>query len=201
MAVIEAVETAAQAYERAPRLFGVPTGVRGLDELFFTVELEGGRPVKRTLGGIPYRSVLNVTGVPDTGKSLMAEQFAVKQASLGYPTCFVTVETPANFVAAGLRRRAEAMGVDWDSVRGRILLVDAASYRELREELPSLLKTLAHVIREYDVKNVVIDSITGLFEAREVMARSLVREVYNFLKRWGQTAILISQKRSAHGAE
>lgn len=202
MSVVErAIETAAKAYLRAPKLFGVPTGVEGLDDMFFTVEVEGGKPVKKPLGGIPYRSVLNLTGVPDTGKSLMVEQFAVTQASLGYPVCFVTVESPANFVAGGLKKRAEAMGVDWEEIKERIILVDAASYRELREELPTLLKTLAHVISEYDVKNTVVDSITGLFEAREVMARSIVREVFNFLKKWGQTAILISQKRSAHGAE
>ncbi len=196
-----AVETAAKAFARAPRLFGVPTGIEGLDEMFFTVELEGGRPVRRPLGGLPYRSVMNLTGVPDTGKSLMVEQFAAKQASMGYPVCFVTVESPASFVAAGLRKRAEAMGVDWDEVKERIVLIDAASYRELREEMPTLLKTMAHVIEGYDTKNVVIDSITGLFEAKEVMARSIVREIFNFLKRWGQTAILISQKRSSHGAE
>ncbi len=202
MSVVDrAVETAAKAFAKAPKLFGVPTGIEGLDEMFFTVELEGGRPVKRPLGGLPYRSVMNLTGVPDTGKSLMAEQFAVKQASMGYPVCFVTVESPANFVAAGLRKRAEAMGIDWEGVKERIILIDAASYRELREEIPTLLKTMAHVIESYDTKNVVIDSITGLFEAREVAARSIVREIFNFLKRWGQTAILISQKRSAHGAE
>ncbi len=190
-----------QGVRQGAQLFGVPTGIEGLDEMLFTVELEGGRPVKRPLGGLPYRSVTNLTGVPDTGKSLMVEQFAVKQASMGYPVCFVTVESPANFVAAGLRKRAEAMGVDWDEVKERIVLIDAASYRELREEIPTLLKTMAHVIEGYDTKNVVIDSITGLFEAREVAARSIVREVFNFLKRWGQTAILISQKRSSHVAE
>ncbi len=195
------VVTAAEALSAAPRMFGVPTGVRGLDELFFTVDLEGGEPVRRPLGGVPNRSVMNVTGVPDTGKSLLVEQFAVAQASRGGSVCFVTVESPAPFVAAGLRARAAAMGADPDGVLRRVILVDAASRGELREDLPSLLRTMERVYRSYGARFTVVDSVTGLFEAREVAARSVVREVFNFLKVRGQTALLVSQKRSSHGAE
>ncbi|RLG41613.1 MAG: KaiC domain-containing protein [Thermoproteota archaeon] len=197
----DAIELAEEAGKRAPKLFGVPSGVEGLDDLFYKVEFtdEGVRRVP--LGGYPYRAVMNITGVPDTGKSLMAEQFAVKQASLGYTTCFVTVESPSSFLARGLMQRSAAMGIGWEFVKRRIVIIDAASHKELREDLPTLLETIAFAIREYDVKSVTIDSITGLFEAREVLARSVVREVFNFLKSWGQTAILISQKRSGHREE
>ncbi|HDI53123.1 MAG TPA: KaiC domain-containing protein, partial [Candidatus Bathyarchaeota archaeon] len=47
----------------------------------------------------------------------------------------------------------------------------------------------------------VIDSITGLYEHREVMARQIVRMFFNFLKRWRQTGIFISQKRSAQASD
>jgi len=197
----EAVELADEAGKRAPKLFGVPSGVEGLDELFYKVEIteEG---IKRVpLGGYPYRAVVNITGVPDTGKSLIAEQFVVKQASLGYVTCFIRVESPSAFVARGLMQRSSAMGIDWESIKQSIVIIDAASYRELRDDIPSLLNTLAFAIKEYEVKSVAIDSITGLFEAKEVLARSIVREIFNFLKKWGQTAILISQKRSGHREE
>ncbi len=195
------VLTAGEAAKRVPKLFGVPTGVEGLDDMFFITELEDGIPKKIPLGGIPYRAVINVTGIPDTGKSLMAEQFTVKQASLGYPVVFVTVESPAPFVTQGLIQRANAMGIVWEDIEDNIVLVDAASSSRLREDIDVLLDTLAYAIREYDTKNVVIDSITGLFEAREMLARQIVRRVFNFLKKWGQTSILISQKRSSHEEE
>ena len=182
---------------RAPRLFGIPTGVEGLDELFYTVEIENGKVRKIPLGGYPYLSVLNITGIADTGKSLMAEQFAVKQASLGYKVCFVTVETPKEFLVQSLKYRATAMGILTEKVENNILIVDCASNTRLRENLDELLDTLAYAIREYDVKSVVIDSITGLYEAKEVLARSIVRKVYNFMKKWRQTCILVSQKRSS----
>ncbi len=195
---LDAVMTASEAYTKAPKLFGIPTGVEGLDDLFFTTEIEDGRPKKVPLGGIPHRAVINVTGIPDTGKSLFAEQFAVKQASLGYPVVFITVESPAPFVTQGLSQRAAAMGIEWSEVEDSIILIDAASSVKLREDVDALLDTLAYAIREYDTKSVVVDSITGLFEAREMLARSIVRRMFNFLKKWGQTGILISQKRSSH---
>jgi len=41
---------------------------------------------------------MNLTGVSDTGKSLMAEQFTVFRASRGDKVAFITVESPANVV-------------------------------------------------------------------------------------------------------
>ena len=182
---------------KAPRIFGIPSGVEGLDKLFFTVEMEEGRARKVPLGGYPYLSVMNITGIADTGKSLMAEQFAVKQASLGYRVLFVTVETPKEFLVQGLRQRAIAMGISPEDVERHIFIIDAATNHRLREDVEGLLDVVAYAIREYNIKSTIIDSITGLFEAKEVLARSIVRKVYNFMKKWRQTCLLISQKRSS----
>lgn len=194
----EAIFRPSEAAAKAPPLKGVPTGVPGLDELFFRVEWEKGRPVKKPLGGIPLGAVVNLTGMPDTGKSLMAEQFTIEQAALGERVCLVTVETPAPFVVQGLSERARAMGHEFSRLEDNIVLLDAASYHRLREDLPTLMDTLAHVYRTYQVSRTVIDSVTGLFEAREMMARSIVRGLYTFCKKWHQTAVFVSQKRSAH---
>ncbi|MCS7185459.1 MAG: KaiC domain-containing protein [Armatimonadetes bacterium] len=196
--VVESLTTLREAGKRAPKLFGIASGVEGLDNLFFTTEIQDGRPVKRPLGGFPSYAVVNITGVPDTGKSLMVEQFAVKQASMGYPVLFVTIESPAPFVASGLKQRATAMGIDYELVQDKIVLVDAASYSVLRHSLPTLLNTLAHAIKTYETKSLVVDSITGLYEAREMMARDIVRMLFNFAKKWRQTALFVSQKRSSH---
>ncbi|MCD6362538.1 MAG: KaiC domain-containing protein [Synergistetes bacterium] len=199
--VERALSLASDLKNKAPKLFGIASGVEGLDELFYSVELKNGKIVRKPLGGYPYRAVINLTGMPDTGKSLMAEQFAVKQASLGYPVCFVTVESPAPFLMQGLKIRSNAMGIKWEEVENKIAIIDAATYSILREDLPSLLKTIEKAIEEYEIKSVIVDSITGLYEAKEIMARSIVRKVFNFLKRFGQTGLLISQKRSSHEAE
>ena len=196
--VEEGIWVAEEAIKKAPRLEGVPTGVEGLDELFFKSEIREGKVVKVPLGGIPRYSVTNITGVSDTGKSLMVEQYTVKQAERGEPVAFITVESPAPFVTMGLRERATAMGIDFEKIKDKIILIDAASHATLRENIPNLLATLAHVIKTYKVKHTVIDSVTGLYEAKEMLARTIVRQLFNFMKKWYQTALFVSQKRSSH---
>ena len=196
--VVDAVETLKEAGKHAPKLFGIPTGIAGLDEMFFTTKVEGDKVKKVPLGGIPSLAVVNLTGVSDTGKSLMAEQFAITQASLGYAVCFVTVEAPSAFVAMGLRERARAMSIRWDEIEDRIILIDAATHSSLRDDIQTLMNTMEHAITTYNTKSIVIDSVTGLYEAREMMARSIVRKLFNFMKRHYQTAIFVSQKRSGH---
>lgn len=196
---VESVSLASELKEKVPHIVGVKSGVEGLDELFYTTFLtEDGKPVVRPLGGYPSRSVINITGIPDTGKSLMVEQFAVMQASLGNPVCFVTVEQPAPFLVHGLRQRAIAMGIDFSEIEDNLVIIDCASNSVLREDIPSLLNTLAYAIKTYKTKATVIDSVTGLFEAKEMMARQVVRALYNFMKKWYQTALFVSQKRSGH---
>jgi len=185
---------------RAPKLFGIPTGTR-LDEMFYKIEIENGKHVKKPLGGIPYLSVLNLTGVPDTGKSVLAEQFAITQANAGYKVLFVTVESPANFLYTALKHKAEVLGVDFKKIEQNIIVIDASENDELRENPKALIDTMAYAIREKKITNTIIDSITGLYEHKEVLARQIVRQFFNFLKKFRQTALLVSQKRSAQASE
>ena len=193
----DAIIPASDALKKAPEIKGIPTGIEGLDDLFFIPEIKENKPVKKILGGMPSFSVCNITGVNDTGKSLMAEQFAIYQAQ-NHKVCFITLETPANFVVSSMKLRARAMGIDENVVEENIIFIDATSHFQLRDDVHTLLNTLAYAIKEYKIKFTIIDSITGLFENKEMMARSIVRVVYNFLKKWYQTSILISQKRSGH---
>ncbi len=195
----EAIILAKDASKKAPKIEGIPTGIEGLDELFFIAEIENQKITKKPLKGIPKYSVCNITGINDTGKSLMAEQFAIYQAQK-HKVCFITVETPANFVIASMKMRAKAMKIDEKIIEENIIFIDATSNYKLREEIPTLLNTLAYAIKEYKIEFTIIDSITGLFENKEMLARTIVRKIYNFLKKWYQTSIIISQKRSGHDA-
>ncbi len=199
MGVIEeSIHTLTDIGKKTPRLEGVETGIEGLDSLFFTSTIDKGKVRKVILGGIPRYAVINLTGVSDTGKSLMVEQFTITQASKGESVAFITVETPAVFLSMGLKERARAMGVNYSAIEENIIIIDAASHTSLREDMPTLLDTLAYVIKKYKVKNVVVDSVTGLYEHKEMLARVFVRQLFNFLKKWYQTALFVSQKRSSH---
>ncbi|NPA75285.1 MAG: KaiC domain-containing protein [Euryarchaeota archaeon] len=188
--------------DRAPNLFGIPTGTK-LDEMFYTVIYDERKDtyVKKPLGGIPHLAVINVTGIPDTGKSLLAEQFAVFQASRNYPVLFITVESPANFLYTALKLKAKVLGLDWNAVENNMIIIDASQEVDLRENMKALQDTMAYAIKMKNTKNVVIDSVTGLYEHREVLARQIVRQLFNFLKKWNQTGLLVSQKRSSQSSE
>jgi len=196
--VNEAIQVLKDVGKKAPILEGVSTGVKGLDDLFYTSKIENGKVIKKSLGGIPKYAVINLTGVSDTGKSLLVEQFTIKRAAEGEKVAFVTVETPATFLSMGLKERAAAMGVEFNVIDGNIIIIDAASYHSLREEMPTLLDTLAYAIKTYKIKYTIVDSITGLYEHKEMMARIFVRQLFNFMKKWYQTALFVSQKRSSH---
>jgi len=93
------------------------------------------------------------------------------------------------------------LGADFEKVEKNIVVIDASENDELRENPKALIDTMAYAIKEKKVTNTIIDSITGLYEHKEVMARQIVRQFFNFLKKFRQTAILVSQKRSAQASE
>ncbi len=187
--------------ESIPRLFGIPSGVPGLDDLFFTFEYEGEEVKKVPLGGFPSSAVIHITGVPDTGKSLMGEQFALSQASRGYNVLFVSVEIPTPFLAQSLKERARALRIDWEDIEDRIFVLDITKYPELRDNIVRLDRVISETIEENNIKSTVVDSITGLYEGKEMLARTIVRKLYEVMKRYYQTSIFISQKRSSHEEE
>lgn len=184
--------------KKAPVLSGVPSGVPGLDELFYRLEWKEGKPQRVPLPGFPRYAVVHLTGVPDTGKSLAAEQFALTQAERNEKVLLVTVELPGPFLVQSLRERARAMGIDWGKVERNILLADCATHAELRDNVVALTSLIEGVVEREGVKHVVIDSVTGLYEGKEMMARGIVRKLYQTMKALYQTAVFISQKRSSH---
>ncbi len=197
-ALVEGLYSFSELEKEAPSLEGVPTGVPGLDLLFFRLVFERDKPRRIPLPGFPRFAVIHLTGVPDTGKSLIAEQFALAQARRGEKVLFVTVELPGPFLVQSVRERAKLLGVSWKEVTENILLVDAAKHFELREDVLALSTLIERVVRQEGIQHVVVDSITGLYEGKEMMARSIVRKLYHTMKSLYQTALFISQKRSSH---
>ncbi len=90
------------------------------------------------------------------------------------------------------------MGLDYESIKDNIFVIDAASHSILRDSFLTLQQTIVEAIKEHGVRCTVVDSITGFFEEKEMLARSIVRKFFNLMKKWYQTAIFVSQKRSGH---
>lgn len=179
----------------APEITGISTGTK-IDELFYTIKFKNEKITKQPLGGIPNLSIINIVGLPDTGKSLFAEQFAIYQAYKKNKILYITVESPAIFLYNSMKVKAEYLNIPFNEISKNIVVIDASSNTELREESKLLLDTMSAAIKENNTHITIIDSITGLYEHKEIMARQIVRIFFNFLKKWKQTGIFISQKRS-----
>jgi KaiC domain protein len=185
-----------QLGDKAPKLFGIKTGTK-IDNMFFNYEEEDGRVVKRYLNGIPYLGILNIVGAPDTGKSIFTSQFAVFQASLGYKVAVLTTETPASFFYNVIRERCLLMNKNFEDVSRNIVVVDLSLDDAVREDIGKVIQLLDEAISSKGTTICIVDSITGLYEHKELNARMTVRKIYNFLKARKQTAIITSQKRSS----
>ncbi len=185
--------------DKAPRILGVSTGTK-LDSMFYVYEKVEGRLTRRVLNGIPYLSVMNIVGSPDTGKSLFSIQFAIYQAAKGYRVSFLTTETPAKFLYNTIKERAQVMDKDFDAIARNIYIVDVSEEEELRQYPKRAWELLKDAIKLSGSTITVIDSITGLYESKEIDARRIVRLFYNGLKGEKQTALLISQKRRSQEA-
>ncbi len=187
-----------EKYRSELKLYGIKTGTK-LDEMFYDIDEEGNRKV---LGGIPSLSVLNLVGIPDTGKSVLAQQFAVTQIKEGRAVLFVTTETPTRHLYTSLVRKAKVLDVDTDQLDQNIYVINATYSIEVNE----LFETIKYAYEKAKengkrISITVIDSITGLYEAREFAARQIVRQLYNLMKRYYQTAIFVSQKRSSQESD
>ena len=180
----------------ATNIYGIATGTK-IDELFYIIEQKNGNIIKKSLGGIPNLSVINIVGVPDTGKSLLAEQFAIFQANKNNRILYVTVESPACFLYNSMKLKSEYLNINFKDISKNIVVIDASENSELREEPKILMETMDSAIKNNNTNITIIDSITGLYEHKEIMARQIVRIFFNFLKKWKQTGIFISQKRSS----
>jgi len=146
-----------------------------LDELFLPALVEG--------------SFVNITGAPDTGKSLLAKHIALYRSQFER-VLYITTELPVPFLMKSLEHLVSHYPeADIDN----FFVVDATY-----PDIDKLLQTLAS--EKIFPRTVIIDSITGFYEDAENRARKVVRRLYNFFKasKMPATVFAISQKRSSH---
>jgi KaiC/GvpD/RAD55 family RecA-like ATPase len=167
--MVKYIFTLEELSDKAPKLFGVKTGTK-LDNMFYSFEEQEGRLIKKPLGGIPYLSVMNFVGSPDTGKSLFALQFAVFQASLGYSIAILTTETPGSFLYNAIRERCLIMNKPFETVARNIIVIDISQEEKLMEDINNVLKLMDEAITQKQTTITIVDSATGLYEHKNKKA-------------------------------
>lgn len=171
-------------------IFGIKTNTI-LDNMFY--KFKDGKLV--SLNGIPSNSLLHLTGVSDTGKSLLCYNLAVNYI-LNKKMIFITIERNGKMLNTLLSERAKTLNIEYK--RENIFILDLTKSVENLQNLDLVINTIIEITKKENTRFIIIDSITGFYEHLENKARTVVRRLYNVLKAFNYTGIAINQKRSSH---
>jgi KaiC domain protein len=175
---------------------GIDSGSEYINKLFYYTIIENSKPVLRSVNGYPRGSVINITGEADTGKSLLVQTALVVNAFKNIKGIYISTENPLKYVSYSLKRISLLLNLDFEKIKTNIKVIDLTFKYNLINNIDEFLKNLYYELRA-DYKNglIVFDSLTGFYESKEVMARYIVRRIFQFCKNLNLTAFLISQKR------
>ncbi|MGB9638123.1 MAG: ATPase domain-containing protein [bacterium] len=110
--------------------------------------------------------------------------------------CHCRTENPLKYVSYSLKRISLLLNLDFEKVKSNIKIVDLTFKYNLINNIDNFLKNLYYELsNNYRNGLIVFDSLTGFYESKEVMARYIVRRIFQFCKNLNLTAFLISQKR------
>lgn len=169
----------------------IDSGIEYINKLFYYLDFDENK--LKILGGYPANSVINIIGEADTGKSLLCHLAVVSNSVKGLKTLYVSVENPASYVSMSLKRISSIKKIDYSFILNNVKILDLSNYYSLSNNIENFLKEFYILAKGFNI--CVFDSVSGLYENREVMARYIVRRVFQISKNLKMTTFLISQKR------
>jgi len=173
-------------------LIGFQTGTF-LDELFLN---EG----NESLGGIPACAQIAITGLPDSGKSILIEEIAIRVAHSGKKVLYITGEdiwsspTSRFDLQSRLMQKAEILGLEWRKIAENLFVLDIISTPEL-QRWEEFVMAYRYVCEARKIDLVLIDSITVLETYRGAL-KYRVLELCRYNQQKGITAIYVNQRGS-----
>jgi len=152
----------------------------------------------KSIDGIPFSSNSILTGLPNSGKSLLLEEIALRVANSGKKVCFVTseeafrTETPRFDLESRMRERAKILSLNWETISKNLSVVDTVIFAELRE-WNAFVSTYRNLVESEGIDLVLVDSMTLLEDVRgQIKYRVLELMRYNQIH--GITSILVNQR-------
>ena len=172
-------------------LTGFKTGTF-IDQLFLN---EKDKP----LGGIPVVAQLGLTGLAGCGKSILVQEIALRCANEGKRVIFTTSEdvweSPSlrQDLQSRMKRKAEIMGLDWETIRNNLFVLDAIQNSSLRDwsTFVETFRYLVEILEGIDL--LIIDSIT-LMQAYRGSLKYRVMELSRYCQLHGITTIYVCQR-------
>jgi len=152
----------------------------------------------KVLFGIPFGAQIGITGLPDSGKSILMEEIAVQLAGKGAKVLFVTSEdiwesqTPRFDLQSRMIQKAEKLKIVWANVKENLFVMDTVTNSELGD-WDVFVQAYKHAIEVNKAKFVIIDSITVL-EAYRGSLKYRVAELGRYNQVHGVTALFVNQR-------
>jgi len=152
----------------------------------------------KPMGGIPVAAQIGLVGLPDSGKSLVAQELALKLADAGDKVVLVTAEDAfqtANDrydLQSRMMDMAEKFFLNKVSLKENLFVLDTVSKSQLRD-WQTFIIAYRNLVEKEGCKYLVFDSLTLIEDYRSAIKYRLLELVrYNQLH--GVTALFISQR-------
>lgn len=171
----------------------IDSGIDYINKLFYYVDFENNSPRLKVLGGYPKGAVVNIIGEADTGKSLLSQIAIVTNAYKGLKTIYVSIENPASYVSLSLQRLSFLKKINYQYILNNVKILDLSNQYSLSSNIDTFFKEFYYAAKNFDI--CVFDSVSGLYENKEVMARYIVRKIFQISKSLKLTCFMVSQKR------
>ncbi len=162
-----------------------------IDHLFLTSD-------EKPLNGVPFAGQFALTGLPGAGKSILAEEIAIKVSSSGKKVLYVTAEdtwqspTPRFDLQSRMKEKADYLGRNWQKIRENLFVLDTVMFPELRE-WTTFAETYRYTIEKDKIDLAIIDSITVLESYRGAL-KYRVMELARHNQMKGVTCIYVNQR-------
>ena len=176
--------------ENVKTLTAFKTGTN-IDAVFLNVE-------NKPIDGLPYGSNSILTGLPNSGKSLLLEEIALKVADNGKKVCYTTseeiwkTESSRFDLENRMKEKAKILGISWDTIRKNLFVLDAVAHAELRDWY-TFVAAYRQLVEKEKVEMLLVDSITMLEDSRGQLKYRLA-EISKYNQLHGITAIMINQR-------
>jgi KaiC/GvpD/RAD55 family RecA-like ATPase len=180
--------------DNAPKLhIALNSTGTALDKFFLTSD-------DKPMDGIPVASQIGIVGLPDSGKSVLIQELALRLASNPIGTKVVLVlnedifESPNDRfdVQSRMRIKAQTLGLDWEEIKKNLFVFDAIVHSQLRE-FQTLVTTYRQLVEKEGVKFLLVDSLTLLEDTRGALKYRLA-ELIRYNQLHGVMGFYVSQR-------
>ena len=150
------------------------------------------------IDGIPFGSNTILVGIPNTGKSLLVMEIALKVANSGKKVLFCTSEeawhTENNRYDLESRfiEKSKVLGLEWKKLSENLIILDVITHSELRD-FTNFVENYKATIEKEKIELVLMDSLTLLEDSRGQIKFRL-SEFCKYDQLHGVTAIFVSQR-------